>query len=158
MLGDYPKFSGISGGFLLHFGSEQLSYGYSNYGDLGGIHIFGFTYSFSRTETVISSTNGSTVDEILFSMNEIPSPSQLQYNFVSDKLLISWRGFKGASYNIYARHDANPNWIKMNNRPIRDNFVAFKRPQVSGLYYFKITSLYENKESDFSEQIEIIIE
>ena len=82
----------------------------------------------------------------------------MQYNFVSDKLLISWRGFEGISYNIYAKHGDNQNWIKMNSKPIRDNFVAFKRPQIPGFYYFKLTSVYENEESYFSEQIEIKID
>lgn len=158
MLDNYPKILGISGGFALQFGLQQLAYGYSNYGDLGGIHIFGFTYSFSRADHEIRSSNISREGDLSLNLNEIPPPYQLQYNFVSDKLLISWRGFEGISYNIYAKHGDNQNWIKMNSKPIRDNFVAFKRPQIPGFYYFKLTSVYENEESYFSEQIEIKID
>ncbi|UCF64258.1 MAG: PorV/PorQ family protein [bacterium] len=158
MIGDYSGVLGISCGFALEVGSQQLAYGYSNYGELGGVHLFGFSYTFQTSQKREASSNGSSQARVIFELNEIPPPQQVQYRVVSGQLLISWRGFEGATYNLYARHGDDPNWTKMNSKPLEDNFVAFKKPKVPGFYYFKITAVYQGKESYFSEQLEIIID
>ena len=79
----------------------------------------------------------------------------VKVKIVKDVLMISWNMVKNASYNVYARHSDTLKWEKLNNDPINVSFMKFKKPSVTGTYYFKVTSIKNRIEGPSSGEVKI---
>jgi hypothetical protein len=130
-----------------------LDYTFVNYADLGGTHRLGFTFHFNRksTNTKSYSSYDSSKPTVL-----IP-PVNVTAKISGSELNISWDRVAGVQYNVYARHSSQTNWKKLNQTPLYNNSMKFKSPIVSGVYYFRVSSIFSGKESEFSKEVNIYV-
>ena len=85
-------------------------------------------------------------------------PLDIDLKIVAGRFVLSWEEITDTKYNVYARFESKPDWKKMNEQPLQDNFISFKKPEVKGVYKFSITSVANNRESNFSEVVSIKID
>ena len=126
-------------------------YSFATYSDLGGTHRVGFNFNFNRPKTKVRSS-------IKYDSSTPPAlvpPSGLVVNISDEQLKISWERVSGVQYNVYARHSSQNNWIKLNESPLYNNSMDFKTPLALGTYYFRVSSIYKEKESSFSKEVNI---
>jgi len=130
-----------------------LDYTFVNYADLGGTHRLGFSFHFNQksTNTKSYSSYDSSKPTVL-----IP-PTNVTAKISGNELNISWDRVAGVQYNVYARHSSQTNWKKLNDSPLYNNSMKFKSPIASGVYYFRVSSIFGGKESNFSKEVNIYV-
>jgi hypothetical protein len=146
--------SGFSAGFGLFLGAHRVEYAYANYGNLGATQNLGFVVDIddlisqeTRKRSSIPPDKGMILSP----------PTGIEAKIVSERLVISWDPVSGAEYNVYARIEGRSDWKKVNEQPVTENSLSWKKPGLKGLYKFKITSIRNHKESQFSEEVSIQI-
>ncbi len=152
-LSSHDNFAGFSFGFGLNFENNSLDYSYAHYGVMGLVHHFGFTFNFTRQ----------TVRKILikqsprYEMKSLNPPNDVKMNLTSNNIIITWQEEKGMAYNLYVRYSRQPEWIKINNKPLLRNMVKIKKSNFEGKYDFAVTTIKQNTESGLSKPVSIHI-
>jgi hypothetical protein len=140
----------LSAGF--NFKSQYyLDYTFVNYQDLGGIHRLGFSFHFNRRSSKSRSLGyyDSSKPVIL-----VP-PLNVKVNISGNELDVSWDRVAGVQYNVYAKHSSKDKWIKLNKSLLYNNSMTFKKPEASGVFYFRVSSVYAGKESTYSKEVNV---
>jgi hypothetical protein len=88
---------------------------------------------------------------------KLQPPEEVNVKIEEEELAISWTRVPGARYNVYAKHSSQQSWTKLNKTELYNNKMNFKKPIILGQYVFKITSVYQGKESTFSKEAKIDI-
>jgi hypothetical protein len=140
--------SGFSAGFGLYLGAHRVDYSYANYGNLGATQYFGFVVDIDDLISQRPQVRSSIPIE---EKKSLSPPSDIQVKVISGKLVISWETIPDSDFNVYARIEGKSDWKKLNELPLKDNSISFKKPGVKGVYKFRITSVFNNREGDFSE-------
>lgn len=141
-------------GIGFHFNQQyHLFYTFSNYADLGGTHRIGFSYRFGTVGKVRLSQLSYGSSQIV---NNIP-PENLEVKIDNEELVLSWNRVTGVQYNAYAKHSSTNKWIKLNKTPLYNNTLTYKKPVTPGNYFFRVCSLYKDKESSFSKEVFIYV-
>ena len=128
-----------------------LDYTFVNYVDLGGIHRLGFSYHFNRKPTYRRSFSYYDTSKPV----QLIPPADLSVKISGDELNISWDRVAGVQYNVYAKHSTKEKWIKINKSLLYNNSMKFKKPAALGIYYFRVSSVFGGKESNFSKEVNI---
>ena len=125
----------------------ELNYTFANYSDIGSVHRAGFTFRFNKPyvynkqETAVKT--------------QLAPPANLAARIENSELVLTWDNVLGAQYNVYAKFSTNKKWIKLNKAPLYNNRMNFKKPKANGIFYFKVTSLLNGKESTYSKEVSI---
>jgi hypothetical protein len=147
--------SGFSRGFGLYVGAHRVDDAYASYGDLGATHLIGLSVDIddliTRESQVMSSFPRGEKGELV-------PPGDIRVKIISGRLVISWEKVSGFRSNVYARIEGKSDWKKLNEQPLTDNFMSFKKPGLKGTYVFRITSVSENEESRYSDEHRFLIE
>lgn len=151
----------INGVFTPTFGAGfhlknqyNLYYTFVNYSDLGGTHRLGFAFNFN--------TPASKKWKRSLQMPGVPlelrPPQYIYARIKENELILSWEYVRGATYNVYARHSSQVEWKKLNKTPITSSLLKFKKPTLKGEFYFRVTSIMNNKESMDSKETSLHVE
>lgn len=129
---------------------------YSNY-DLGGTHRFGLAYDFNMTDLKRRKPVRQTPGKLKY--NELlAAPRNVKILENGTKLKLVWDPLKNVQYNVYAMFSSNNQWVKITKTPISENYFECKRPTVKGTYIFRITTVLNQYESQYSEIVDWKIE
>jgi len=140
----------LSAGF--NFKSQYyLDYTFVNYQDLGGIHRLGFSFHFNRKSSKSRSLGYYDSSKPVVLM----PPNNVKVNITGNELNISWDRVSGVQYNVYAKHSSQEKWSKLNKSVLYNNSMKFKKPAASGVFYFRVSSVYAGKESTYSKEVNI---
>ncbi|MBN2412807.1 fibronectin type III domain-containing protein [candidate division KSB1 bacterium] len=131
------NFAGFSFGFGLNLENNSLDYSFTDYGALGMVHHFGVTFNLQKPQ--ISKIPAGHMPA--FAVQQLNPPKNIKTALVKDNIYIAWEAEKEAAYNIYTRHSNGVNWVRINKKPLRRNWVKLKRPEVRGSYEFAVTTL-----------------
>jgi hypothetical protein len=135
-------------GIIIH-DQYHLDYAFVNLPELSATHRIGISFYFNSPDQGI-------IPQALYDettpVNLIP-PTNIHASVDESELTISWSGVPRVQYNVYARHASQNEWIKLNKAPVYNNTIKFKRPSLSGLYHFRLTSVYGGRESSYSEEV-----
>ena len=128
-----------------------INYTFINYPDLGGTHRIGFSFHFSTPTGRFGTVTASQLPKEI--KVAIP-PSAVTAEIKGEELIIRWDEVRGASYNVYARHTpSNTDWTRLNKNPLSLTEIRYKKPTVSGKYFFRVSSIINNKESSYSNVV-----
>jgi hypothetical protein len=75
-----------------------------------------------------------------------------------NELRISWDRVSGVQYNVYARYSTQDTWRQLNKKPLYNNSMKFKKPEMKGIYYFRVGSVFGGKESPYSKEVNIHVD
>ncbi len=125
----------------------ELNYTFANYSDIGSVHRAGFTFRFNKPYVY-------TKEQAAVS-SRLQPPANLKARLEKGELMLSWDSVLGAQYNVYARFSNSNKWVKINKTPLYNNRMNFKRPKANGIFYFKVTSIYNGNESTYSKEVSI---
>ncbi len=128
-----------------------IDYTFVNYSELGGIHRLGFSFHFNRRSTKKRSMGYYDSSK---PVNLVP-PANVGVKISGSELHISWDRVAGVQYNVYAKHSTQDKWIKLNKTPLYNNSMKFKKPEANGIFYFRISSIFGEKESTYSKEVNI---
>jgi hypothetical protein len=126
----------------------HVYYAYSTHADLGATHNIGFTFNFG--------SRARTKPKTLFKADQpvvLIAPENVKVVVEDDVLKISWDPVAGVQYNVYARVSTAKEWVKLNGSPLYNNTISYKKLKRSGGYYFRVSSVYQGKESTFSKEV-----
>lgn len=126
----------------------HVDYAFVNLPDLSATHRLGFSFYFNAPDV----RTPQALYDSTTPVNLIP-PSDIHVSVDESELTISWSSVPRVQYNVYARHASQSEWIKLNKTPIYNNTIKFKRPSLTGLYHFRLTSVYGSRESTYSEEV-----
>jgi hypothetical protein len=147
--------SGFSMGFGLYLGAHHVDYAYASYGDLGATHFIGLSVDIDDLLAQESPVRSVILPAV---KDELVPPGDIRVKIISDRLVISWEKVPGHRSNVYARIEGKSDWKKLNQEPLTDNFISFKKPGLTGMYLFRITSISDDAESRYSDEQRIQIE
>jgi hypothetical protein len=138
-----------------HFNQQyHLYYTFANYENLGGIHRMGFSFYFkSAAKTKKPRQLYSPGTPVVL----IPPPN-LSVEISGEELHLAWNRVAGVQYNVYAKHSSQEKWSKLNKSTLYNNSMQFKKPLLSGTYFFRVSSVYNGKESSYSKEVNINVE
>jgi hypothetical protein len=142
-------------GFGLYLGAHRVDYAYASYGDLGATHLIGLSVDIDDLITQEPPVRSAILP---LEKGELVPPGDVRIKIISGRLVISWEKVPGFRSNVYARIEGKSDWKKLNQQPLTDNFISFKKPGLKGIYRFRITSVSGNKESRFSNEKSIQVE
>jgi hypothetical protein len=131
-----------------------LDYTFVNYAELGGSHRLGFSYHFNGRSRVTRSTAYYDSSKPV----NLVAPLNVAVNVSGDELKVKWDRVAGVRYNVYARHSSKEQWVKLNKSPLYNNSMKFKKPAALGIYYFRVSSVYSEKESPYSKEVNIHVD
>ena len=131
-----------------------INYTFYNLSVLGSTHRFGFTFQFGD-KSYPSKKKYST--KMLEKPKLIP-PENLEIEIADEKLIISWDRISGARYLVYAKYGEEGDWKKLIKTPLYSNSLKINKLPEKGKYYFKVSSIINEKESKFSKEEQIEIE
>jgi len=129
-----------------------INYTFFNLSDLGSTHRFGFSFHFGKSSKIKSYTSAITKKPILI------APENLEINIEDEKLIITWDRVTGTRYFVYAKLGKTGEWKKLVTTPLYSNSLKIKKLPEKGMYYFKVSSVINEKESQFSEEEKIEID
>ena len=138
-------------GFHLQ-GRYNFYYTYGMYSDLGGIHQLGFTFNFGNPSKYKSKPLYYPSQPL-----KLVPPENVKVDIIENELRISWDRVSGVQYNVYAKHSTQEKWVKLNKSLLYNNSIKFKKPKSRGIYYFRVSSQYNGKESSFSKEASIYV-
>jgi hypothetical protein len=131
-----------------------IDYTFVNYTELGGVHRLGFSFHFSpRTTKTKSYGNYDSSKPVTL----LP-PANVVAKNSGNELNISWDRVAGVQYNVYARHSSQEKWSKLNKSPLYNNSMKFKSPAASGIFYFRVSSIFGDKEGNYSKEISLNVD
>ena len=132
----------------------HLYYTFATYTDLGSVHRIGISFLFSPPKKKV------TIKPLYDATKpvELIPPADLTVEVSGEELHIEWTRVAGVQYNVYARHSSKTEWIKLNKSPLYNNTMKFKKPEAPGIFYFRVSSVYENKESAYSKEVNLNVE
>jgi len=128
-----------------------LDYTFVNYQDLGGIHRLGFSFHFNRRSQKTRSVRY--YDS--FKPVKLVPPVNVKVNISGDELHVSWDRVAGVQYNVYAKHSSQVKWVKLNKALLYNNSMKFKKPEASGGFHFRVSSVSAGNESTYSKDVTI---
>jgi uncharacterized protein UPF0164 len=131
-----------------------INYTFCNLDILGSTHRFGFTYQFGN-KTYSSKQKYSPKT---FGKPKLIPPDNLEVEIEDEKLIISWDKVTGARYLVYARYGLTGEWKKLIKSPLYSNSLKIKKLPEKGKYFFRVSSIINEKESEFSKEEQIEIE
>jgi len=131
-----------------------IDYTFVNYAELGGSHRLGFSYHFNRRSRVARSTGYYDSSKPV----SLVAPLNVSVKVSGEELKVNWDRVAGVRYNVYARHSSKNQWVKLNKSPLYNNSMKFKKPAALGIYYFRVSSVYAEKESSYSKEASIHVD
>ena len=145
--------AGLSFGFGLMLGSNSLDYSYCDYGALGFVHHIGYTFNLHGQKMMAIDSQITRATEIV----PTKPPGKISHKITADAVIISWEKRENTTYNLYARRNEKARWIKMTENPIQSDRIVLNKPRRKGKYYFALSAVYQNVESELSAPIIIDI-
>lgn len=141
-------FTPTFGGGLFLQNSFYLDYSFYSNNDLGMTHRIGLTYRFLLPgKQYVKSQYSPEFTAVL------RAPEDVSVSLENEKLIIKWSKVLGAKYYVYARPASTKEWKKLNKRALYSNRMEFNKPKAKITIYFKVTSVIDNKESQFSKEV-----
>jgi hypothetical protein len=142
-------------GLGLHFNRQYyINYTFYNLSDLGSTHRFGFSFQFGEKSFPAKKKYSSTI----LKKPELIPPKNLKVDIEDDKLIISWDKVTGVRYLVYAKFGKSGEWKSLVKTPLFSNSLKINKLPEKGIYYFKVSSILNEKESNFSKEVQIDIE
>ena len=131
-----------------------IDYAFYNLSDLGTTHRFGFSFQFGNKLSPIKKKYSSSILNKL----ELFPPNNLKVEMENDKLIISWDKVTGARYLVYAKYGELGEWKALVKTPLYSNSLKINKHPQKGIYYFKVTAVINEKESEFSKEEKIDVD
>ncbi len=101
------------------------------------VHHLGVTFNFQNPQI----SKIPPVHVPAYAMLKLNPPKNIKTALLKDNIYIAWEAEKEAVYNIYARRSNRKNWVRINKKPLRRNWIKLKRPEIPGIYEFAVTTL-----------------
>jgi hypothetical protein len=143
----------FSAGFNLRQ-QYYIDYSFVNYSDLGAVHRLGFSYHFNHISTTKRSFGSYDYSKPVI----LKPPPNVMVDVSGNELRISWDRVSGVQYNVYARYSTQDTWRQLNKKPLYNNSMKFKKPEMKGIYYFRVGSVFGGKESPYSKEVNIHVD
>lgn len=141
-------------GIGFQYGSQYfINYTFFDLDVIGSTHRFGFSYQFGKKKYISSGKYSTTIID----KPKLIAPDNLEVDIKDEKLIITWDRITGARYLVYARYGYTGEWKKLNQTPLYSNSLIIKKLPERGTYFFKVSSLINDKESEFSKEIQFEI-
>lgn len=130
-----------------------IDYTFASKEDLGATHRAGITIRFDLPKLISDKHKPVTT----YSLTSVKAPKDLRYEILDQKMVVKWAEVPSAVYNVYAKSAKTDSWKKLTEQPLRQTEMDFKRPTVPTKYYITVTSVINNIESAFENELEIEI-
>jgi len=131
-----------------------INYTFYNLDVLGSTHRFGFTYEFGRKSYSAKKKYSTTFLE----KPKLIPPENLEVEIKDEHLVISWDRISGARYFVYAKYGYTGEWKKLVKTSLYSNSLKIKKLPEKGKYFFRVSSVINEKESEFSKEKQFEIE
>jgi len=142
-------------GLGMQYGRQYyIDYTFSNLSDLGITHRFGFSFNFGNK---LTNKNKNYSSSILRKPKLVP-PLNLNIDIENEKLIISWDKVIGARYYVYAKYKDTGEWKRLVTTALYSNSLRINKLPEKGKYYFKVSSVINDNESEFSKEETIDVE
>ena len=128
-----------------------IDYTFANHETLGSTHRAGITFRFNLPPVMKKHGSGYNFQ----TARVVMAPRGLRYEIINNKMVIKWLAIPKGKYNVYAKSDKNDPWKKLNNKPLFSTEMDFKQPTAGKKYYITVTTILDNVESAFENEIEI---
>jgi hypothetical protein len=129
----------------------HLNYTFTVFSVLGATHRLGFSFNFIAPPAVKPGSYPSS----LSAYPQLKPPENVKVKIVKNELIISWSAVPGATYNVSSRHASQTTWHKLNESPLKKMEMVFKKPTVTGKYYFRVNTVIDKQESLASKEVAI---
>jgi len=131
-----------------------INYTFYNLEVLGSTHRFGFTYEFGRKIYSAKKKYSTT----FLDKPKLIAPNNLEVEIKDEHLVISWDRVSGARYLVYAKYGYTGEWKKLVKTALYSNSLKINKLPEKGKYFFKVSSIINEKESKFSKEEQFEIE
>jgi len=132
----------------------HINYTFFNLSDLGSTHRVGISYHFNIPYNLKWRKGLVKKPQLVL----LVPPKKVNVSLIHEELVITWDKVEGAKYNVYAKYGDKSDWKKITNETLIINFLKINKKPEPGNYSFKITSVINNRESNFSEEVTIHVE
>lgn len=129
----------------------RFDYSFAIHKELGITHRMGFTFRlppshiFSEKRKVVFHTP----------KTELRPPKWVKFRIKQDEIDLNWESVPGMQYNLYVKAVNGETWKKVNTHPLFSNQYRIKRTKVLKKFECAVKSLWNSKESVFSEEVTI---